>query len=78
MANEKQQVSLSAEQVVSAATAGVELLDLPSLTVPGPLAMGQLGILRMVLQGLASGQLILSTPPVVDNVTPIEQNKKEI
>lgn len=56
------QTVLTPQQVQMAASAGVELLDLKDLAVPMPLAMGQLGILRTLLQAVVTGDLMFAPP----------------
>jgi hypothetical protein len=58
-----QQVNLTPQQVQLAASAGVELLDIKDLAVPMSLAMGQLGVLKTLLQAVLNGDLIFSLPP---------------
>jgi hypothetical protein len=60
---QQQQVNLSQQQVQQAAAAGAELLEDPTLRVPMPLALGQLGTLKTLLLAIATGKLILAVPP---------------
>ena len=56
--------SITPQQCQLAAVAGVQLLDDKDLRIPMSLAMGQLGVLKSLLQAVAQGTLIFSVPPV--------------
>jgi hypothetical protein len=64
---QQQQTSINIEQVRGAAAAGLRLLDDKDMKVPMDIAInGSLGVLRMLLLGVANGQLVFTTPPSQD------------
>jgi hypothetical protein len=64
MAEQEQPTTVTTEQIKAAATAGLRLLDDKDLRVPMDIAIsGQLGILKMLMLGVANGQLIFTSPP---------------
>lgn len=77
MTDQEQQTTVKAEQVRVAAASGVRLLDDKDMKVPMDIAInGSLGILRMLLVGVANGQLIFSSPPKADQTSSLVNGDK--
>ena len=71
-------VTLSPQQVQAAAQAGVQLIAEGRVNVPSDMAMnGTLGVLNAVLQTIATGQAILVSPSLIEELqkTPVAKPK---
>lgn len=66
-----QEIKLSAEQMRGAASAGLNLLDRDTTLTPGSMRM-QINVLTMVLNGIASGNLVVVSPNQVAVESPDE------
>lgn len=75
-------MNVSPQQIQAAAAAGVQLLSNKELPVPLGIAIGgQLSVLSSMLSAIASGEVILTSPPTPDQAaagqkTPEEETPK--